>query len=306
MRLITFGPPREERFGVLLPDDTVAPVDPAAAAGTRSLTDTVLHELTTRPDFLHAVAEDCRDPRPLDGMRLGPAVPHPRNVFVVGSNYPAHRAEIGDGGTVATGSLPPVVSAKPTSAVSGPRDDIVLPAGVGFLDYEIELALVVGRAGRRIAPRDALSHLAGYTVANDVTARDIVTERARHGPLHWQIYRGKGYDTFLPLGPWLQPARSIQDPGALELRLSVNGEQRQHAKAAEMIMGPAHIIAHISEFTTLECGDVVLTGTPAGTGRFMSPPRPLAAGDRIQAGIESGEVSLGSLDNTVVTERSRP
>jgi 2-keto-4-pentenoate hydratase/2-oxohepta-3-ene-1,7-dioic acid hydratase in catechol pathway len=224
--------------------------------------------------------------RPLDGVRLLAPIPRPRkNIFCMGRNYAEHAAERG-----AAPPDRPVFFTKAPTTVIGHEAAIVHHAATQALDYEVELAAVVGRAGRDIAPEDALQHVFGYTVLNDVTARDL--QKA-----HQQWFKGKSLDTFCPMGPVLVTADEIPDPQALGIRLRVNGATRQEATTGQMIFDVAALLAALSAGMTLEPGDILATGTPSGvgaaTGAYLRP------GDVVEAEIDG----LGCLRNRVVAPR---
>ena len=221
--------------------------------------------------------------RRLPRTRLLAPIPRPRkNVFCMGRNYAEHAAERG-----AAPPERPVFFTKPPTAVVGPGAPIVHHAVTQALDYEVELAAVVGRAGRDLDPETALSHVFGYTVLNDVTARDL--QKA-----HQQWFKGKSLDTFCPMGPVLVTADEVLDPQALGIRLRVNGETRQEATTAQMIFGVAELLAALSAGMTMEPGDVLATGTPSGVGAASGAY--LKAGDLVEAEIDG----LGVLANRVV------
>jgi 2-keto-4-pentenoate hydratase/2-oxohepta-3-ene-1,7-dioic acid hydratase in catechol pathway len=213
----------------------------------------------------------------------------PVNIFAVGLNYRAHAEETGS-------PLPrhPVVFMKPTSAVANPGDPIVLPAVCQHgpeVDYEAELAVVIGRAGKNLPPERALAHVLGYTCAVDVSAR----RWQKHGG-GGQWVRGKSFDTFCPLGPFLVTADEIPDPQALPIRCLVNGRLMQDGSTQEMIFPVAQLISYLSQDTTLLPGTVILTGTPEGVGFSRKPPVFLAPGDRLRVEIRG----VGVLENQVV------
>jgi 2-keto-4-pentenoate hydratase/2-oxohepta-3-ene-1,7-dioic acid hydratase in catechol pathway len=205
---------------------------------------------------------------------LAPA--HPTKVVCVGLNYPAHADE-------STMSLPsePLLFLKPPSSVIGPGAPILLPPQSERVDYEAELAVVIGRRCRDVPPEEAWDYVLGVTCGNDVTARDL---QKRDN----QWTRAKGYDTFCPLGPWLVTGLSERDVADLEVICRINGEVRQRGRTAEMVFSPPQLIAYIASIMTLEPGDVVMTGTPAGIG-------PLAAGDAVEVEVEG----IGVLRNPV-------
>lgn len=215
--------------------------------------------------------------------RMRAPVPRPGKIVAVARNYAAHADERG-----AARPAEPVLFLKPASAVVGPDEPILLPAASREVDYEGELAAVIGRAARGVGPDDALACVAGYTVANDVTARDFQNVRGQH-------FIGKSCDSFCPLGPALVTADAVADPQDLGLRTRVGGETMQSARTGEMIFSVAEVIAFASRLMTLEPGDVVLTGTPAGVGAARQPPRWLRDGDLVEVEIET----LGRLRNPV-------
>jgi 2-keto-4-pentenoate hydratase/2-oxohepta-3-ene-1,7-dioic acid hydratase in catechol pathway len=235
--------------------------------------------------------------RAADGLRLLAPIPVPvRNVFCVGRNYLDHVKE----GYARAGKetrLPevPQFFTKATGAVNSPDGDVRLdPQLTRLLDYEVELAVVIGRGGRDIAAGSAFEHVFGYTIANDFTARDLQRR-------HEQWFKGKSLDSTCPLGPCIVDRAEIGDPAALELSLSVNGEERQRGRVAQMIFDIPTIIASLSAGLTLEPGDIISTGTPAGVGYAMDPPRALKGGDLVVARIEG----IGELRNRIV-EVPRP
>ncbi|QHE88911.1 fumarylacetoacetate hydrolase family protein [Hydrogenophaga sp. BPS33] len=226
-----------------------------------------------------------------DALQLLAPIPRtPKNVFCLGRNYVDHIQEDNASRDKAT-PLPeaPQFFTKPATAITGPHADIELDSAVTRrLDYEVELAFVIGRGGRDIPAKDAWRHVFGYTIVNDVTARDL---QRRHD----QWFKGKGLDTFCPMGPWIVHASRVPDPHALRIELDVNGERRQDASTADMIFKIPAIIESLSAGMTLEPGDVVATGTPSGVGYAMNPRRFLAEGDVVTCRIEG----LGELTNRV-------
>lgn len=219
---------------------------------------------------------------PLD--RLGPPIPRPGKVICIGRNYADHAHELGN-------DVPaePLIFVKYPTAVSGPFDPIPRPAFVHDLDYEAELAVVIGRRGRDIAAADALDHVLGYCCANDVSAR---TAQMATG----QFVRGKSFDGFCPLGPAIVARDEVPDVQALRVRCRVDGETRQDSTTALMIFDVATLIAHCSAATTLEPGDVILTGTPGGVAMGRKPPPWLEPGQLCEVEIEG----IGVIANRVV------
>jgi len=219
------------------------------------------------------------------GTRIGAPVGGSRQFIAIGLNYRKHAAE--SGMPIPTD---PLVFNKAITCMQGPNDDVVWPEGSQAMDWEIELAIVIGSKAQRVALADALSHVAGYCLANDVSERDWQAKRSG------QWVKGKSFDTFGPLGPWLVTTDEIPDPQTIPLSLQVNGEQRQNSNTSDMIFSVAEIVSHLSQFQTLLPGDVIVTGTPEGVGLGMKPPRFLKRGDvmELEAGI------LGSQRQRVV------
>jgi len=209
----------------------------------------------------------------------------PRKVMGVGLNYLAHIEEVGK-----PKPTEPLVFAKYSSAVIGPNDDIELASDVtAEVDYECELAVIIGKPTRRATPENALESVFGYCVANDVSARDIQRNQS-------QISRSKSLDTFCPMGPWITTADEIPDPHSLGIRTFVNEGPRQDSNTADMLFDVAYLVVHLSSAMTLEAGDVILTGTPAGVGSGMKPPTYLQAGDVVRCEIDA----LGFIENRVI------
>jgi 2-keto-4-pentenoate hydratase/2-oxohepta-3-ene-1,7-dioic acid hydratase in catechol pathway len=196
-------------------------------------------------------------------------------IIGVGLNYRDHALETG-----AAIPTEPVLFMKATTAINGPFDDIKLPRTSQKTDWEAELGLVIGREARYVSAEKALSHLAGYVTFHDVSERDF--QKNRGGS--WD--KGKGCDTFAPIGPWLVTRDEIRDPQNLRVWLEVNGERRQDSSTSQMIFPCAHLISYISQFMTLMPGDVICTGTPSGVGLGMNPPQFLKAGDVVRLGVD--------------------
>lgn len=223
------------------------------------------------------------------GKRLAPLLP--TNIIGIGLNYRAHAVEVGR-------PLPefPMVFVKTTNALQNPGDPIVLPRSVNAsreVDYECELAVVIGRAAKNVPRERALDYVLGYTAANDVSARDW--------QFKWgggQFCQGKGFDTFCPLGPVLVTPDELPDPGRLAIRTLVNGEERQHSNTSDLIFDVPALISFLSASKTLPPGTVILTGTPGGVGAAFNPPRFLQPGDTVTVELEG----VGALTNPVVAE----
>ncbi|MGF1593532.1 MAG: fumarylacetoacetate hydrolase family protein [Kiloniellaceae bacterium] len=232
--------------------------------------------------------------RPANTVRLRAPVPHPgKNVVCVGRNYAEHIAEGERAQNIKIGVTEhPVFFTKPATAVIGPGETIpIFPQLSTKIDYEVELAVVIGKVGRDIPAERAFDHVFGYTILNDVTARDI---QRRHGG---QFFKGKALDGSCPMGPWIVTADDIADPADLGIRLWVNGELRQNSNTGAMIFDIPSLIASMSEGMTVEPGDILATGTPSGVGYAMEPPGFLKSGDIVTCEIDG----LGRLENPVST-----
>ena len=286
MKLIRFGDEGREEPGIELPDGRRLD-----ASGEFNDYD----EGFFASGGLEALAEWVSDGCPggieiPSRARLGPPVNRPSKIVCVGKNYLEHAKELGEG-------IPtePTLFLKATTAWSGPHDDVVIPRGARKLDYEVELALVIGRTATDIDEREALDHVAGYAVFCDFS------ERAFQKEMGGQWTKGKSADTFAPMGPWLVTADEIADPQKLRLWCKVNGELRQNSWTGDMMFSVRQLVSYISRFMTLLPGDVVATGTPSGVAMGMSPPRYLQAGDFVECGVEG----LGELAQRVVASGKR-
>lgn len=219
------------------------------------------------------------------GARIGACVGGIGKLCCVGLNYSDHAIETGN-------PIPeePVLFGKAVTSVCGPNDDTETPRGSDKLDYEVEIAIVIGKTAKNVSEADAMSHVAGYAVFNDVSERTFQTQRGG------QWVKGKSHDTFGPLGPWLVTRDEVPDPGNLAMFLDVNGERRQNGSTKTMIFGIAHIVSYISQFMTLHPGDVIPTGTPPGVALGMKQPKWLKPGDVVELGIEG----LGTQKQTIL------
>lgn len=207
--------------------------------------------------------------------RIGAPVAGVRQFVAIGLNYRQHAEESG-----LAIPLEPIVFTKAVTSISGPNDDIVLPEGSEETDWEIELGIVIGTLARKVTPAQAPGHVAGYCLANDVSERNWQIKR------NGQWGKGKSFDSFGPLGPWLATSDEISDPQTLAMELSVNGEVKQRGNTSDMIFSVAQIVSYLSQFMTLLPGDVVVTGTPAGVGLGMKPPQFLKKGDIVNLRID--------------------
>jgi 2-keto-4-pentenoate hydratase/2-oxohepta-3-ene-1,7-dioic acid hydratase in catechol pathway len=217
------------------------------------------------------------------GVSLTAPIPKPNRILAIGRNYAEHASEMG-------GDIPtePIVFQKSSTSVIGPESPIVVPDDVGRVDYEGELGVVIGRLGRNVSESEAMSFVAGYTLVNDITARDQQKRDFGRG-LPWFI--SKSYDTFCPLGPCIVTADEIRNPHALDLVLTVNGEIRQQVNTSAMLFSIPKLIAYITRRITIEPGDIIATGTPPGIG-------PLKPGDTVEVTIDK----IGTLSNPVIGE----
>ena len=212
---------------------------------------------------------------PQQDLRLGPCVGQVGKFICIGLNYADHAAESG-----MTVPPEPVVFGKWTSAISGPDDAVHVPRGSVKTDWEVELGVVIGQGGRYIDEADAMAHVAGYCVVNDVSEREYQLERAGT----WD--KGKGCDTFGPIGPWLVTADEVPNPQALKLWLEVDGHRYQNGSTATMVYGVAFLVSYLSRFMSLQPGDIISTGTPPGVGMGQKPPVFLRAGQTMRLGVE--------------------
>lgn len=272
MKLIRFGAPGAEKPGVLLDDGTR--VD-ASAFGSD------YDEAFFGSGGIERLAEWCerergRLPAVASDTRLGPPIARPSKIVCIGLNFHDHAAESG-----MAAPAEPVIFFKATTALCGPNDSVVVPKNGTKLDWEVELAVVIGRKAQYISREQAAGCIAGYALHNDYSERTFQLERGG------QWVKGKSADTFAPIGPFLATRDDVPDPGRLDMWLTVNGEIRQRGTTANMIFDVATLVSYVSEFMTLLPGDVISTGTPAGVGLGMRPaPQFLKAGDIVELGID--------------------
>ncbi len=267
--------------------------------------------LSPNSSLTDLIEQDCADARkvlenhsasppdeavyPLDEIKLLAPIPMPkRNIFCVGKNYHEHAKEFHCSGFDASAgkdAIPecPIIFSKSHTSVTGPGD--IIPASADWtnsVDYEVELAVIIGKGGKQIKAADAYQHVFGYMIINDVTSRTLQHQ-------HKQWFLGKNFDGFCPMGPWLVTADEVGDVTQLTVTTHVNGELRQNASVADLIFDIPTLIETISAVLTLQPGDIIATGTPAGVGIGFSPPRFLESGDRIVVSI----TGLGKLENPV-------
>jgi 2-keto-4-pentenoate hydratase/2-oxohepta-3-ene-1,7-dioic acid hydratase in catechol pathway len=298
-KLVTFADAKGQRAGALLDDGRVLDLSAVSTGALSGQAADMLSLIEAGPAILATVRALAADPPPAAVLDAGAArllapIPRPRrNVFCVGRNYMDHVAEGDRTRGIAQSELPkyPQFFTKAPECVIGPDESIPDHAGTTqWLDYEVELAVVIGREGRDIPAERALDHVFGWTIANDVTGRDL---QRRYG----QWFKGKSLDRSCPLGPWIVPADEL-DALSTGIRCYVNNEKRQDSNTTKMIFDVKEIIHQLSIGFTLLPGDIIMTGTPEGVGYAMQPPQTLKAGDVIRCEIDG----IGSLTTTVKAE----
>lgn len=278
MKLLRYGAPGAERPGLLDGDgnirDLSGHIDDLNGA---NLSDQALAKL--------AALDPASLPLVKGNPRIGPCVSNIGKFLCIGLNYSDHAAETG-------AKIPthPILFFKANSAIVGPDDTVVIPRGSEQTDWEVELGVVIGKTAKYVSSEDALGHVAGYCIVNDVS------ERHFQAKLSGQWTKGKSCDTFGPTGPWLVTRNEIPDPQALSMSCDVNGERRQSGNTATMIFTVAQIIEHLSQLFTLHPGDVISTGTPPGVGLGMKPPQFLKQGDVMQLCVEGLGVQTQNVD----------
>lgn len=281
MKLIRFGEQGCEEPGVLLPDGRS--IDASAEFVDY---DERFFESGGLCELAKWVDAGCPGGGMVDPLaRIGPPVHRPSKIVCIGKNYLEHAVELNEG-------IPeePAIFLKATSAWSGPFDDVITPRDSTKLDYEVELALVIGRKASYVDELNSLDYVAGYSTFCDFSERVFQKE------MGGQWTKGKSADTFAPMGPWLVPAEQIGDPQQLRLWSKVNGELRQSSWTGDMMFTVKQLISYVSRFMTLLPGDVIATGTPSGVAMGMNPPRYLQAGDFVECGV----AGLGKLAQRVV------
>ena len=270
MKLIRFGEPGNEKPGLLLPNGKR--IDACGFGedyGENFFGGDGLRRLAA-----WAGANADKAPAVPDSVRLGPPIQRPSKIVCIGLNYADHARESGQ-------PIPaePILFFKSTTALVGPNDGLVIPRGSQKTDWEVELAVIIGRRASYVREGDAMAHVAGYALHNDYSERAWQLERGG------QWVKGKSCDTFAPLGPFLATREEIADPQALPMWLKVNGRTVQNSSTQQMVFGVAKLVSYISQFMTLLPGDVISTGTPPGVGLGFKPPIFLRAGDRVELGI---------------------
>ena len=281
MKLLRYGPIGKEKPGILDSEgrirdlSSVIPELDGSAIGPKAL------------DKLRKVKID-KLPLVRGNPRIGSCIANPQKFIAIGLNYSDHAAESGS-----TVPPEPIVFTKQVSCLSGPNDTVTIPPKSKKSDWEVELGVIIGTRAKNIKKKDALQHVAGYCTINDLSERAFQTERSG------QWTKGKSYDTFGPVGPWLVTADEIKNPQNLHLWLELNGKRVQDGNTKTMVYSVAHIVAHLSEFFTLMPGDIITTGTPPGVGMGMKPQRFLKPGDKMRIGIDG----LGVQEQTVVRDK---
>jgi len=268
MKLLRYGPPGQEKPGLIDQDGTIRDLSgivqeiagealsPAGLERLRSIDPTTLPRVEGHP-------------------RIGPCVGQVGKFICIGLNYSDHAAESGM-------AVPPepIIFMKATSAICGPNDGIEIPRGSEKTDWEVELGIVIGKTAKYVDEAQALEHVAGYCVVNDVSERSYQIERSG------QWTKGKSADTFGPIGPWLVTRDEIPNPQNLSMWLAVDGNRYQNGSTETMVYGAAFLVSYLSQFMSLQPGDVIATGTPPGVGMGMKPPVYLRPGNRVRLGIE--------------------
>lgn len=285
MKLIRFGKPENEKPGVQLPDGQK--IDVSAFCSDYDETFFGTDGINSLQEWLTKHQDEC--PKISDAARLGSPLARPSKIVCVGLNYAKHAQESGM-------EVPsePVLFFKASSAVIGPFDDVVLPKNSKKSDWEVELAVVIGAKASYVSESNAMDHVAGYVLHNDISEREFQLERLG------QWVKGKSCDTFAPLGPFLATADEISDPHNLNLWLKLNGTTMQDSSTSDLIFGIPKLVSYISEFMTLLPGDIISTGTPFGVGLGLDPQMYLKAGDEMELGIDG----LGISKQKVISYKS--
>lgn len=268
MKLLRYGPDGAEKPGMLDAEGHIRDLSGVVA-------DIAGDVLTPEGLAVLGAVDPASLPVVEGAVRYGPCVGRVGKFMCIGLNYADHAAETG-----APIPKEPILFMKATSAIVGPDDEVRIPRGSEKTDWEVELGVVIGKRAKYVTEADALNHVAGYCVINDYSERAFQTERGG------QWTKGKSCDTFGPIGPWLVTRDEVADPQALAMWLTVNGTTRQDGSTRTMVFGVAHLVSNLSQFMSLEPGDVISTGTPPGVGMGMKPPVYLRPGDVVELGIE--------------------
>ena len=279
MKLLRYGPKGQEKPGIVGADGVVRDLS--------GLVDDIAGNVLTDQGLAGIAEADLSSLPAVEVDRYGPCVGGVGKFICIGLNYSDHAEESGL-------EVPPepVIFAKATSAICGPNDTVEIPLGSKATDWEVELGVVIGKEAKYIDEAEALDHIAGYCVINDISERDFQNKRAG------QWTKGKSADTFGPIGPWLVTRDEVPNPQDLRMYLDVNGKRRQDGSTNTMVFGVAHLVSYLSQFMSLQPGDIISTGTPPGVGMGIKPePVYLKEGDKMELGIEG----LGVQHQSVMT-----
>ena len=276
MKLIRFGEKNKEKPGIQLDDDRRIDV----SSFIDDYDENFFYKIGIKKlrSWLNKNKEKC--PIIDNNIRIGPPISRPSKIVCVGLNYAKHAAESGM-------KIPdePVLFFKSSSAITGPYDPIIIPKNSSKTDWEVELAIVIGKRASYVSKQDALNYIAGYVLHNDVSEREFQIERSG------QWVKGKSCDSFAPIGPFIATADEIENPNNLNLWLKVNGEEMQNSNTSDFIFNVEEVVSYISQFMTLMPGDIISTGTPFGVGLGLNPPKYLKEGDIVELGIEGLGIS---------------
>ena len=276
MKLIRFGEKNKEKPGIQLDDDQRIDI----SSFINDYDENFFYKIGIEKlrNWLNKNKEKC--PIIDNNIRIGPPISRPSKIVCVGLNYAKHAAESGM-------DIPdePVLFFKSSSAITGPYDPIIIPKNSSKTDWEVELAIVIGRKASYVSKEDALNYIAGYVLHNDVSEREFQIERSG------QWVKGKSCDSFAPIGPFIATADEIENPNNLNLWLKVNGEEMQNSNTSDFIFNIEEVVSYISQFMTLIPGDIISTGTPFGVGLGLNPPKYLKEGDIVELGIEGLGIS---------------
>jgi 2-keto-4-pentenoate hydratase/2-oxohepta-3-ene-1,7-dioic acid hydratase in catechol pathway len=300
MRLVSYGSFGSERAGFLDGDEVIDLEQAMKLAGAENPASD-MRLFLEQPDWRSTLdrAYTARSKvSPAAPSRIGAPVPVPRTLIIAGANTKSHIAEAGAVLGQTVGPREPMLLAKATSCICGPADDIIHPPETKKLDYEVELAVVMGRKARRIAEKDVKDYVAGFTVSNEVSARDIQLAEHEQNPFFRTHYIGKSFDTFCPLGPSLVTVDEFTWGKPLRMTTKVNGEVRQDSDTSDLYFGIETLVSYASRSQTLYPGDIILTGSPAGVAFFLRPQRFLRPGDVVRCEIEE----IGAIENRVRPE----
>ena len=288
MRVCTILKGGRYHVAVQTSESTVAVLTPQTF-GLRSVSQLISQGAAIQTDIQAAIKSGKLEQIDIDSVQFAPPIVRPPKIICIGQNYSQHATEMGS-----VAPALPIIFSKFSSAVCGHGDNVVLPLIAEKVDYEAELVVVIGTPGKFIDRNKALEHVLGYTCGNDISSR--YWQKGKPGG-QWLL--GKTFDTFAPVGPYIVTADELADPQNLRVQMLLNGEVMQDQSTADMIFPIDELISHISQFVTLEVGDLIFTGTPSGVGAARTPPRFLAPGDDIEVKIES----VGSLKNSVAASQ---